>query len=409
MHELFGKQTFSVSAITSLIKETLEGTFSDITIEGEISNFRPASSGHWYFQLNDVDSALQAVMFRQKSWRMSFLPKDGDRVRVTGNLSVYAKRGAYQIICETMSRLGEGDILALLEERKRQFAAAGYFDPQHKRPLPKHPKRLGVVTSSTGAAIRDILQVLKRRDPTLDVVIFPSAVQGTTAGRQIADHIRAANRWHVCDILIITRGGGSLEDLLPFSEQVVIEAIVDSQIPIVSAVGHEIDWALSDWAADVRAPTPSAAAELVSMDITELIAQVRGEKRRMAQSIEHRISLTRSHLKLYTPTRMHQYFSRRLEQAHMRADDTTDAIRATINERMYRALNSLTLVQKQLHALSPLAVLNRGYALVTHGLDHSIITQADQMELGERISIRFSQGRAVAITESIVKEQTNEF
>lgn len=404
MNELFANHMFSVSEITSLIKQTLEGTFNDVTVEGEISNFRPASSGHWYFQLNDNDAAIQVVMFKQKSWRLQFVPKDGDRVRISGNVSVYAKRGSYQLICEHMTKTGTGDILALLEERKRQFAAAGYFDQERKRPLPSYPKRIGVVTSPTGAALRDILQVLDRRNPTIDILVLPATVQGENAAKTIADQIDVANRFNLADILIVGRGGGSLEDLLPFSDRLVVEAIVASEIPIVSAVGHEIDWALSDFAADLRAPTPSAAAELVSSDLNELLEGVHQNVERMAHILGSRIALAKSRVDLFKPKRMAPYFSRRLEQAHFRSDDLYEQMRQAVKTRITAAHATWESLRRQLQALSPMAVLDRGYAIVTYTDGKKVVLDAAQLEQGDPISIRFARGMATATTVSVEKE-----
>lgn len=406
MNNLFSDQVFTVSDLTSLIKQTLEGAFYGLAVEGEISNFRPASSGHWYFQLNDKDSAIQVVMFKQKSWRLPFVPKDGDRVRVSGNISVYAKRGSYQLICESMAKTGTGDILALLEERKREFANAGYFDAERKKALPSFPKRIGVVTSPTGAALRDILQVLGRRNPTIDIIVLPATVQGEGAGRTIAAQIGAANRWNLADVLIVGRGGGSLEDLLPFSERCVVEAIVTSDIPIVSAVGHEIDWALSDFAADLRAPTPSAAAELASPDINELVEDMRLQVKQMAHTLGNRIALARSRTNLFTPVRMKEYFSRRLEQAHLRTDDARQQMQHIVENRLTEAKARWNTLHRQLDALSPMAVLDRGYAIVTRLEGKDIVTSARMLKEGDSISIRFAQGKAEAKTIGI-EENTN--
>ena len=380
MNTLFSDQVLSVSDVTTLIKRTLEESFYDLHIEGEISNFRPASSGHWYFQLNDRDSAIQVVMFKQKSWRLSFTPKDGDRVTVTGNISVYAKRGSYQLICESMTKTGTGDILAILEERKRQLAAAGYFDADKKKTLPPFPKRVGVVTSPTGAALHDILQVLGRRNPAINVIILPATVQGDGAAETIAKQIKAANRWKIADVLIVGRGGGSLEDLLPFSEISVVEAIVSSEIPIISAVGHEIDWALSDFAADLRAPTPSAAAELVCQNQREMIELFHQSLVNIATILRNRIALAKSRTTLFTPQRMQEYFSRRMQQAHLRSDD--------LHEQMQHAIK----------------MRDRGYAIVSHEGDPPIVSDASTLSEGEHISIRFARGSARATTVSIDTE-----
>ena len=404
MSGLFEDHVFSVDDLTTLIKQTLEGSFYGLTVAGEISNFRPASSGHWYFQLNDAEASIQAVMFKQKSWRLPFLPKDGDRVVVTGNISVYAKRGSYQIICETMSRSGTGDILALLEKRKQEFAAAGYFDPERKRPIPAHPKRVGVVTSPTGAAVRDILQVLQRRNPSIDIVVLPAVVQGDGAAKTIRAQIEAANRWRLADILIIGRGGGSLEDLLPFSEKIVIEAIVSSEIPIVSAVGHEIDWALSDFAADLRAPTPSAAAELVSQPLEDITRTIRQSMVSMAEILQSRITLAKSRTALFTPRRMTEYFSRRMEQAHLKTDDLRQSMSFLVVDRLKSTRSTWMLLDRQLETLSPLATLDRGYAIVTTAGGKRIVRDANTLSPGDALAVRFAKGSITATTDTVGQE-----
>ena len=404
MNELFEDHVFSVDDLTTLIKQTLEGSFYGLTVTGEISNFRPASSGHWYFQLNDSEASIQGVMFKQKSWRLPFVPKDGDRVIVTGNVSVYARRGSYQIICETMTRSGTGDILAILEKRKQEFAAAGYFDSERKRPLPAHPKRIGVVTSPTSAAVRDILQVLMRRNPSIDIVVLPAVVQGDGAAKTICAQIEAANRWRLADILIIGRGGGSLEDLLPFSEKIVIEAIVSSEIPIVSAVGHEIDWALSDFAADLRAPTPSAAAELVSQPLEDITRTIRQSVVSMAEILQSRISLAKSRTALFTPSRMTEYFSRRMEQAHLKTDDLRQSMSSLVVDRLKSTRSALLLLDRQLETLSPLAILDRGYSIVTTAGEKRIVRDANTLSPGDTFAVRFAKGSVTATTDTVGQE-----
>ena len=408
MNDLFADQTFSVSDITSLIKQTLEITFHSVTVEGEISNFRPASSGHWYFQLNDAKAALATVMFKPRNWRVPFVPQNGDRVRITGNITVYEKRGSYQLICESITKTGEGDILALLEQRKREFAAAGYFDADRKRPLPPFPKRICVVTSPTGAAIRDILQVLNRRNRTIDVLVLPALVQGDEAAKTIANQIRAANRWKLGDVMIIGRGGGSVEDLLPFSDRLVVEAVVESQIPVVSAVGHEIDWALCDHAADVRAPTPSAAAELVSRNLEEIAAFFRNSITHMSRILLDRVALFRSRTALFTAQRMSEYFSRSLQQLHLQNDDLRQRMTSLMHERLSSMRSTVNTLNGKLGALSPLGVLERGYAIVIRATDRTIVTRSGQLDQGDEIAIRFAHGSATAITETVDESDMKE-
>ncbi len=401
MNELFKEHVFSVSDLTERLKEVLEGLFSNISVEGEIFDFRPASSGHWYFQLHDKNAAIQGVMFKSKSWRVPFIPKNGDRVTVTGSVSIYAKRGNYQIICETMQLAGEGDLLALLEARKREFAALGYFESERKRPLPSYPKKIGVITSPTGAAVRDILQVLKRRNPAIDVVVLPAAVQGSGAAAEIAAQIKRANRLKIADLLIVGRGGGSLEDLMPFSEKVVIEAIVASEIVVVSAVGHEIDWALSDFAADLRAPTPSAAAELVAPLLDEIIGAYRSKVETMAHLLTLRVGQIKGQMGLFTKERMGEYFKRKLEQAHLRSDDNRKEIERSLTERLAKAKVKCHSLLAQLEGLSPLSVLQRGYSIVTAKEGGAIVSRSGQLSIGEAVEIKFAQGGAEALIEEI--------
>ncbi|MEJ5189985.1 MAG: exodeoxyribonuclease VII large subunit, partial [Breznakiellaceae bacterium] len=272
--ENLSPQVWTVSELTERIRACLEGFFPLVIVEGEISNYRPSSTGHIYFTLKDEGAAIQAVLFKNRQRALQVELRDGLRVRVRGSLSVYPQRGTYQIICETIEASGEGAILAMLEERKRRLAAEGLFDPAKKKPLPAFPSSVGIVSSPTGAAVRDILNILQRRARGIRIIIFPTPVQGTDAAPIIARRIEQANQWNLVEVLIVGRGGGSLEDLLPFSEEIVVRAIATSHIPVISAVGHEIDWALSDFAADVRAPTPSAAAELVSANREEALRYV---------------------------------------------------------------------------------------------------------------------------------------
>ena len=288
--KLFPPDTiFSVTNLTAVIKELLENAFINITLEGEISSYRPNSSGHLYFTLKDENAQISAVMFRGKAMGLTFTPKDGMKVRCTGTISVYAPRGNYQIIISKMEVAGEGNILQILEERKRKLVAEGLFDQSRKKRIPFFPRRLGVVTSSTGAALRDILQITKRRNPAVEVIVFPAIVQGSDAAASIVRQIQAANDFELADTLIVGRGGGSIEDLLPFSEESVVRAVAQSHIPVISAVGHEIDWALCDYAADLRAPTPSAAAEIAVPQLSDIKNELNGYKNEMQNLITSKV------------------------------------------------------------------------------------------------------------------------
>ena len=294
-------KTYSVYEITAQIKAILEKGFGNVSVEGEISNFRPSSAGHLYFTLKDEKASIQAVMFKGRSRYLSFIPKDGMTVKAEGSISVYEQRGSYQIIIEDMSLAGEGNILKMLEERKRRLAAEGLFDTERKKKLPLFPNRIAVITSPTGAAVRDIINVIKRRNEKTGIVILPAVVQGDEAAPVLIRQLKIADEKKLGDVIIIGRGGGSLEDLLPFSDEGLVRAIADCKTPIISAVGHEIDWALSDFAADMRAPTPSAAAELAVPILNDIMYSIAINRDELTQRIESRIEKIRFMLNNFKP------------------------------------------------------------------------------------------------------------
>ncbi|WP_320127426.1 exodeoxyribonuclease VII large subunit [uncultured Sphaerochaeta sp.] len=389
----------TVSDLTNLIKATLEEGFYGLQVTGEISNFRPSSTGHWFFTLKDNQCAISAVMFKGSTWKVGFAPKEGDRVTVKGSLDVYGSRGTYQIKCETMERSGNGDILALLEDRKQYYASLGYFDENTKLPLPKNPKRVGVVTSPTGAALQDILQILERRAPSLDVLVLPATVQGETAGRTIAMRIEQANALLLCDVLIVGRGGGSLEDLLPFSDPCVIEAIHASDIPVVSAVGHEIDWALSDFVADMRSPTPSAAAELVSQGYLDNANTIGLLTKNIKTSMEHRLQLAAQKLATVRPQNLTRGLSLQLERREYLLANATDTLQTAEKFLLHTKDQRFQLATGRLQALSPLAILARGYSVVTD-FDGNIIRGKKETKVGDSVKITFVDGyRKVLVQE----------
>jgi len=395
-----GEYRFQVSEITAHIKEILEQSFSTVAIEGEISNFRPAGSGHWYFTLKDRDAMIQAVMFKYRSARVAFTPADGQKVVVRGNISVYAKRGNYQIICDSMEKAGEGDILAMLEERKRKLAAEGLFAEDKKRPLPFFPTRIAVVTSPTGAAIRDILQVLGRRSSGLDVVVLPAPVQGDSAGAKIAAQIRRANRFQLGDVIITGRGGGSLEDLLPFSDEEVVRAVAESEIPVISAVGHEIDTALTDYAADVSAPTPSAAAEIVSKSREELSDRVHRLKEEMSTRIQNRVENAGLLIRQFTPENLEERFRQVLQPYQLRLDDAKEEAVRNLQDMLTSTRHRVDMLRSSIEGNSPLAILRKGYAVVTDRRNGVLIGSVKQSTAGDPIDIRLHDGRLGATVEN---------
>jgi len=396
-----GKLT--VSELTELIRRALEGSFPHIVVEGELSNYRPSSTGHLYFTLKDAGASIQAIMFKNRIRSLSFEPKDGMLLRVRGSLSVYAQRGTYSIVVEEMERSGEGDILALLEARKRKLAAEGLFDDARKRPIPRFPETVGVITSPTGAALRDILNVLKRRAPGVRVVILPAPVQGADAAAVIARRIQQANQWQLADVLIVGRGGGSLEDLLPFSEEFTVRAVASSAIPVVSAVGHEIDWALSDYAADLRAPTPSAAAELVSENWEETLRGVRSLAQDLHSSIRSRIERIRLLSRPFSPSDLEYRFRSILQPRLMRFDEARDAVLENMEDRRMELARRLDLARTGLEAASPLAVLQRGFSVVSverEGQAGAVVRRAQDVKRGDRLIIRPLEGYITAVAEN---------
>ena len=399
MAELFQKDTvFTVSNLTSLIREILEGTFSNITLEGEISNYRPNTSGHLYFTLKDEGAQISAVMFRGRAMGLDFIPKDGMKVKCTGSVSVYAPRGNYQIIINKMEIAGAGNILQILEERKKRLAAEGLFSSANKKPIPRFSKRIGIVTSPTGAALRDILQITKRRNPGVDVVILPALVQGEGAAITIANMVRTANDFNLCDVLIVGRGGGSLEDLLPFSEEIVVREIAASHIPVVSAVGHEIDWALSDYAADMRAPTPSAAAELVVPKQSDILQGLSAYKEEFYNQITGKVERLKLMIKSFDVGNMEIRF-RSIEQPLLnRLENARQALIDGINQKIR---DTKLVIEQSVHILeqaSPQTILNRGYSMV-RTLDGKIVRSPIDATSGTKLEITPANGKIFATAE----------
>ncbi len=386
----------SVTELTTLIKRTLEEGFYGLRVSGEISNFRPASSGHWFFTLKDSTSALSAIMFKSTAWRVNFKPQEGDKVVVTGSLDVYAARGTYQLKCDTMEKSGTGDILAMLEKRKREYDELGYFTSERKKKIPVKPQRVGVVTSATSAALQDILQILGRRAPSLDILVLPATVQGTSAASTIANRIRQANLLLLCDVLIVGRGGGSLEDLLPFSEDAVIQAIYESEIPVISAVGHEIDWALSDFVADLRAPTPSAAAELVSQGILDLRQRVESLNLAIHKAMAHRLQLLEH--RIPSTVAMQRSMTHLLEKREYLLANASQNMNLAYRDKLEKSKQRLLLATRELQALSPLAILARGYTLVFDS-EGKALHNREEAKVGEHIKLTFIDGSRKALIE----------
>ena len=395
------EKNLTVSELTEQIRSCLEGSFSLVCVEGELSNCRPASSGHLYFSLKDSGAKIDAVMFRNRLRSLNFEPKDGMLLRIRGSLSVYAPRGTYSIVCEEMEIAGAGEILAMLEKRKQRLASEGLFDTERKRPLPRFPEVVGVVSSPTGAAVRDILNILARRAAGLRVIILPSPVQGDEAASIIAARIRQANQWRIADVLIVGRGGGSLEDLLPFSDEEVVRAVAESEIPVVSAVGHEIDWALCDFAADLRAPTPSAAAELVSENFCAVLDAIRTMGENLTNVIRTRLERARLLLKPFDPQNMEYRFRAILQPRLIRFDDAKDALIDSISEKCANFRSRIDLARAVIEVGSPLAVMERGFSVVTNSAG-KVVTNSANVKKGDTLNIRPLKGTIQAVAEKII-------
>lgn len=386
---------FSVSQITDLIKEILETSFRTITIEGEISNWRPSAAGHIYFTLKDNNAQIKAVIFRGAAMRLNFRPKNGDKVRCTGSLSVYAPQGNYQIIVNTMEIAGAGNILQMLEERKRKLAAEGLFDENRKKPLPPFPQTIGVVTSPTGAAIRDILNVTKRRNPGMNIIVLPAIVQGDGAAQTICKMIEIANFYQLCDVLIVGRGGGSLEDLLPFSEESVVRAVAASRIPTISAVGHEIDWALCDYSADRRAPTPSAAAEMAVPLLADIKQDLADYKSSLYDSIKQRTEKTRLLVRSFNPESLEVRFRNIQQPLLNRFAAAREALPENLQDKIRDLRVRIAQSRTVLENASPQTIFDRGYSMVTDA-SGKVVRDAATVTVDDKLFITPAHGKITA-------------
>ena len=351
------RKLYTVAELSFAVKDLLETSFPDVWVTGEVSNFRAAASGHYYFTLKDTSAQLRAVCFRNQARYLKFKPQDGLSVIARGRLSVYEARGEYQLYVEYLEPAGVGALQFAFEQLKKKLASEGLFEAARKKPLPVLPHAIGVVTSPTGAAVRDILRVIKRRFPNMNVFLYPAAVQGSSAAAEIVEGIEYFNQHPVVDVMIVGRGGGSLENLWPFNEEIVARAIAASKIPIISAVGHETDFTISDFVADLRAPTPSAAAEIVVQRKEDFLAEIENRVRHMSQSLRLRISEAREEL---TQLRMHwafQHLPARVLERGQRIDEALADIERSLRGRLEAALRRLLELTAQLVRFEPRRLL----------------------------------------------------
>ncbi len=391
----------SVAQLTALIQGTLEMAIPPIWVAGEISNLSQPRSGHIYLTLKDDEAQIRAVIWRNTAMRLPFDLHDGQEVLCHGQIDVYPPRGSYQLVIREIEPRGVGALQLRLKQLQQKLAAEGVFDPQRKRPLPRFPRRIGFVTSPTGAAIRDFLQVLGRRWPSVDVLVIPARVQGDCAADEVAAGIAKANRLtQPPDVLVVGRGGGSMEDLWCFNEEVVVRAIADSAIPTVSAVGHEIDVTLADFAADVRALTPSEAAELVVPSVEEIGQHLASYQQRLAAGLRTTYDRAVSKLQLLARSRCLTHPFELIHQHQRTLDEWETSATRAMQRRLHNAQQTLARRAAQLEAMSPLAVLARGYS-VTRTATGEVLRDASSAAPGELIETILKQGRLRSRVESI--------
>jgi len=392
----------SVFELTSQIKDILEGTFQSVWVSGEISNLSRPQSGHCYLTLKDDRAQVRAVLWRLTAAKLRFDLEDGLDVICHGDLEVYAPRGSYQLVIRQIEPKGIGALELKLRKLREKLAGEGLFDAGRKRPLPRFPRRVAFVTSPTGAAIRDFLEVLRRRWRGADVLVVPARVQGEGAAEEIAEAIQVVNRLPLSiDCLVVGRGGGSLEDLWAFNEEIVVRAIHASRIPVVSAVGHEIDVTLADLVADVRALTPSEAAERVVPDAEELFRALAGQRQRMLISLRRRASQARSRLDQLAERRVFRKPFERVHDLARRLDEWSSRWSRAARQRLAIARGRADSLAGRLESLSPLAVLGRGYSLTERAGDRCLLRDAADLTVGDEIRTRFHKGRAISRVEAI--------
>ncbi|MEK7819226.1 MAG: exodeoxyribonuclease VII large subunit [Bacteroidota bacterium] len=385
---------FSVSELTRLIKKNLEELFPIIQVEGEVSNCTYHTSGHLYFTLKDSSAIISVVMWRSKVALQSFKIKNGMKVILQGSITVYEPRGNYQLDCNKIIPKGIGELQLRYEELKNKLLAEGLFDNERKKSLPEFPEKIGIVTSPTGAAIRDMINILSRRMPSVEIIIFPVKVQGDEAKNEIAEAIKILNEQNIVDLIIVGRGGGSLEDLWAFNEEIVARAISNSKIPIVSAVGHEIDFTIADFVSDLRAPTPSAAAELVVKDKSELIETINNLLYNCKNRLENLIDSEFKSISGFINSYAFNIPKQLIKNYSQQNDDLVHRLDKSMNYLMTNKKNQLTNFDGKLVALKPENILRRGFSIVRK--NNKIISDANDLSLKDKIEITFKKGKSTA-------------
>ncbi len=390
-------KVYTVSQINSYIRRVFENDpfLSDIYIEAEISNFKLHSSGHMYFTLKDSEAAISAVMFRQNASRLDFMPESGMKVLVRGYVSLYEKTGQYQIYVISMEPAGIGALYMAYEQLKARLEKSGVFDEKYKRPIPAYPKCIAVITSPTGAAVRDIIKVAGRRNPNVEIVVVPVLVQGKGAAPDIVRAIKAVNEWGKADTIIAGRGGGSIEDLWAFNEEIVARAIFESQIPVISAVGHETDFTIADFIADVRAATPSAAAEIAVPSEDSISKAVAGLYNRISVSVQNRLTALRTRYGHAAGSYAFKNFEQNIYDRQMYVGNIYDRLSYLVENRIKGSRLILKNSIDNIENRSPLNIMKKGYSLV-YDREDNIISSSENINVGELVSVRLNKGRFTA-------------
>lgn len=389
--------SISVTELNKYIKEKFEDDeyFANILVEGEISNFKHHYTGHMYFTLKDENSLIKSIMFKTYTGHLDFVPKDGMKVMILGTVSVFERDGTYQLYAKAMKQLGKvGDLRAAYEQLKEKLEKEGLFDQNHKRKIPMMPEKIGVLTSNTGAVIKDIINVSTRRNPNVQIRLYPVPVQGEGAGVKIAEGIKFMNDNKLADVLIVARGGGSLEDLWPFNEEVVARAIYSSNIPVISAVGHETDFTISDFVADLRAPTPSAAAELAVADIKELELKIKGYQNRYRQSLIKKMQFMKLRHEKCMASKAFTGAIQRINEQYLLIDMKVKDMEHNITKKLQQKKSKAQTLILKLDSLSPLRTLARGYSIISK--DGNIIKNKSQLCKDDEIIIRMQDGETSA-------------
>ena len=388
----------TVTDLNKYIKDKIDGDemLNNVLVKGEISNFKNHYTGHMYFTLKDENSLIKCVMFKSYTTHLSFMPKDGMKVMVLGSVAVFERDGVYQIYAKAMKEDGLGSLYTAYEELKKKLEQEGLFAESHKKKIPFMPKTIGVLTSNTGAVIRDIINVSTRRNPGVHIRLYPVPVQGPGAAEKIAEGIKFMNENKLADVLIIGRGGGSLEDLWPFNEEIVARAIYDSELPIISAVGHETDFTIADFVADLRAPTPSAAAELAVANIDDVRETLKLYNNRYKVALKKKIELMRLSYEKCMARPAYKNPTQKINEQYMVIDMKVKALQNSMMLKLKEAKTSFVKETAKLDSLSPLKTLTRGYSIVTKQESGKVIKSVDDLNSGEKVNLRLSDGQKTA-------------